>query len=150
MHSLIKAAFVFSALLIASPALAEHAPPPASNTKSAPDQINNHAGKHQRGRVRLTPEQKIMMHIAMKEQVRSLPKDQRKAYIQKAKADFRALTPEKRQLKLAELEQRWNAMPLERRNQLMQKFQERQARRDAHRNGDKTPGKHRNNGGDQQ
>jgi mRNA-degrading endonuclease RelE of RelBE toxin-antitoxin system len=109
------------AMLVASSALASN---PAA-APLAPAATRHHGGEFKNSG--LTRELKIMWHKEARPELKTLPKEQRKGWLHRK---WDAMSEPERKAKVAELQAKWNALPANVRQALLErKKQKRQAHR---------------------
>jgi len=100
---------------------------PSTYSANPPAQTGSHVSDRQIGKLRLPRELKIMWHREAHSQLKGMPKDQRHGWI---KRQWASMSVSQRERKVAELRAKWNALPADVRQAMLQKKeQRREARR---------------------
>jgi mRNA-degrading endonuclease RelE of RelBE toxin-antitoxin system len=116
------APLVFASLLAAGSALAAS---PTVNPAASSATARHHSGQLKNSG--LTRELKIMWHKEARAELKAMPKEQRKGWLRRK---WGTMSEPQRQAKVAELQAKWNALPANVRQALLErKMQKREAHR---------------------
>jgi hypothetical protein len=123
--------FLMAALtagLLSSAALAA---PPTADQVSVPQGADAGQGHHRGGRIKAlfqSPEEFLMFRMQMREAMRGMPRDQRKAYKKSEFQKIRAMNDREKASWRKDLDAKWAALPPDRQQRLEEKAQRHAAR----------------------